>query len=479
MIVELQNIARISSGQGAPQGKENYSSIGKPFIKAGNLEELMISNDEYKSCQLVDEEVAKAYKLKIFPQNTIVFAKSGMSAMKARVYCLQNESYVVNHLATVIPNEEKVIPTYLKYYFKKFSPKYLIKDSAYPSIRLEDIKTIKIPLLSLEEQKHIVHILDQADSLRQKRKQAISLLDDYLKAVFLDMFGDPVTNPKGWKEIQLREGIQNIIDYRGKTPPLAESGIPLISAANIKNGNIDFSTKKFISEDTYKTWATRGFPKGNDLIITTEAPVGEVALFPKKGVYQLSRRVMALQPKELVNSKYLLYLMSTSSWRKRLFKDLRGSTVPRILKPDILKQKIILPSLKEQNRFVDLINKTKSIKQIMFSQHQQLDIQFQALLQKAFKGEPILQTATAKEEKIDWFKLKQVIGAIIRNLDSNDSLRGEMVIAKYTYLVQELFGVHIGLHKPCWLGKKFSKEHKQKISDSMKRYWKNKRENNL
>lgn len=83
----LKDIAIISAGQGAPQGESNYCDNGTPFVKAGNLQEL-IEGKPITKIQNVSDDVAKKHKLKLYPKGTILFAKSGMSCMKGYVYVL-------------------------------------------------------------------------------------------------------------------------------------------------------------------------------------------------------------------------------------------------------------------------------------------------------------------------------------------------------------------------------------------------------
>ena len=132
----LKDIAIIGAGQGAPQGDENYSNAGTPFVKAGNLQELLDGKD-INDIQQVTDKVAKKHKLKLYPKGTILFAKSGMSCMKGYVYVLPQEAHVVSHLACITPNED--ISEYLRFYFNYHKPNQLVKDAAYPSISLSDI----------------------------------------------------------------------------------------------------------------------------------------------------------------------------------------------------------------------------------------------------------------------------------------------------------------------------------------------------
>ncbi|MDJ0727946.1 MAG: restriction endonuclease subunit S [Prochloraceae cyanobacterium] len=202
------------------------------------------------------------------------------------------------------------------------------------------------------------------------------------------MFGDPVTNPKKWPEKPLSEFIEIIIDYRGKTPKKSNKGIPLISAANIHNGQIDLSYEQYISEEDYKVWTTRGFTQAGDILITTEAPVGEIAPYPDSGVYQISRRVMALRPNtNKILSSFLLHTMLSKNWSQRLKKVTRGSTVPRVLKPDILGQMIPYAPMNLQHKFDCFVQRHKSLTEKQKSLPNQLDNLFNSLLQKAFKGE--------------------------------------------------------------------------------------------
>lgn len=151
------------------------------------------------------------------------------------------------------------------------------------------------------------------------------------------------------RQITINDGLQKIIDYRGKTPPKSKSGITLISAANIKSGTLDFSRREFINEEDYANWTTRGFTKPGDVLFTTEAPTAEVALYPEKGTYQISRRVIALRTDEKVlHNLYLFYLLQSPPIKQRMLSANRGSTVPRLLKTDITEFLIEVPDYPQQ-----------------------------------------------------------------------------------------------------------------------------------
>ncbi|WP_179957677.1 restriction endonuclease subunit S [Exilibacterium tricleocarpae] len=145
--------------------------------------------------------------------------------------------------------------------------------------------------------------------------------------------------------------LETIIDYRGKTPPKSPEGIPTLTAANVKNGRIDLSKVSYVSKETYERWTTRGFPKARDVMITTEAPVGEVAPFPGDQTYLMTRRVIAMRGKEgILHNDFLLYVLLSSKFKNRLLEKARGSTVPRVLKTDITELEIPVPDFEIQKK---------------------------------------------------------------------------------------------------------------------------------
>ena len=118
--IHIKHFAKVSSGQGAPQRETDFSDDGIPFIRAGSLEDLLNGKEETELPK-VNEAIAKEYRLKLYQPNTIVFAKSGMSALKGRIYKLKNPCYIVNHLAT-LELTDKVIPDYVIFTLRYFSP---------------------------------------------------------------------------------------------------------------------------------------------------------------------------------------------------------------------------------------------------------------------------------------------------------------------------------------------------------------------
>ena len=131
-MVRLGDVTTVTAGQGAPQSTSDYSNEGTAFIRAGHLSDLLSGSLCENDIPKVSEVIAVTHKLKLYPRNSIVFAKSGMSCVKGYVYKLKNDCHVVNHLACLIPNT--VSPDFLRYSLLRFPPNRLIKDESYPSM---------------------------------------------------------------------------------------------------------------------------------------------------------------------------------------------------------------------------------------------------------------------------------------------------------------------------------------------------------
>lgn len=150
-----------------------------------------------------------------------------------------------------------------------------------------------------------------------------------------------------WLTAPLENCLDALIDYRGKTPEKTAVGIPLITAKIIKGGRIETPTE-FIATDAYDSWMRRGIPKAGDVVLTVEAPLGEVAqLGPEK--IALAQRVVTLRGKTgVLDSTYLLYLLQSEGMQAALKARATGTTVLGIKQSELRKVVVTLPPLSEQ-----------------------------------------------------------------------------------------------------------------------------------
>jgi type I restriction enzyme S subunit len=274
----------------------------------------------------------------------------------------------------------KVFTPYLYRFFKynKLKSKSQAVGAIYKNLNTDQIKGIQIPLPPLPQQQKIANILDAADALRQNDKALIAKYDQLTQALFLDMFGDPVSS----KIIELGEVIKLI---GGGTPSkmIDEYWIGTIPWASVKDLKSDLltSTIDHISEAAIANSATNLIPAGS-LIIATRMAVGKAVICLQDTA--INQDLKAVKIIGEANVKFLQHLFKS---KESYFDSVSsGATVKGIKIEHITKLKVPFPPIELQNQFakrVAVIEEQKAIAQKSLEHSEAL---FNSLLQKAFKG---------------------------------------------------------------------------------------------
>ena len=367
----LKDLAVICAGQGAPQGDNNYCENGTPFVKAGNLQELL-EGKAITSIQNVSDEVAKKHKLKLYPKGTILFAKSGMSCMKGYVYVLPQSAYVVSHLACVTPNEDA--SEYLRYFFNYHKPNQLVKDAAYPSISLSDIGNLVVDMKSESERNAIVSVLQHAESVITLRQKELQKLDDLVKARFVELFGDPVRNPMQWDTYPLEECLERIDNGKSficSDKPRTDNNPAILKLSAATYGDYrPHENKALLDESLFVESAE---VHAGDLLFTrknTPELVGMAAYVqntPSK--LMMPDLIFRLVPNEKINAVFLWQLINCKEFRPVIQAISGGSakSMSNISKERLGKLKVICPPRELQDSlipFVKQVDKSKVVESI-------------------------------------------------------------------------------------------------------------------
>ncbi|WP_051416774.1 restriction endonuclease subunit S [Paenibacillus sp. J14] len=265
-----------------------------------------------------------------------------------------------------------------------------------PHINKKVLEDIEVPLPSYDQQKEIAYLLDKAQTLINKRKQAIAKLDELVQAVFLDMFGDPVSNDKSWEQHIFNKFIQDI--ESGWSPVCKttqansdEWGVLKLSA--ITSGLYNASENKVITESTIPKPSLE--VRAGDLLFVRKNTldlVGTCAyVFETPSKLMLPDTIFrfVLREDSKMNKLFLWQLFNYPKYKKQIQK-LAGGTagsMPNISKSKLLNFEVIFPDPELQNKFSAIVHKIELQKRKQFHSLQQLESNFQALLQKAFKGE--------------------------------------------------------------------------------------------
>ena len=223
-------------------------------------------------------------------------------------------------------------------------------------ITLSVLKSLEIPLPPLDEQKRIAAILDKADQLRQKRRQAIAFLDNLTQSIFLEMFGDPVSNPKGWPVKELTDFEQFLTSgSRGWAKFYAEKGRPFIRIQNLRNGKLSTDDLIFVNAPD-NAESRRTLVSGGDVLISITADLGRVAVVPPDlhGGANINQHIALLRPKG-INSFYLASYLASDGGKKQFSALNRQGVKAGLNFTDVRGLKILTPPMDMQDKFEQLL----------------------------------------------------------------------------------------------------------------------------
>lgn len=376
----------VTGGTPSTSVKEYWENGNIPWLNSGELNKGYIYNAE----NFITEAGLKSSSTKMMPADTVLIALTGatcgLSAI-SKIEACANQS-----VTGILPSKNHV-PEYLFYYLRTQRQRILDKawGNAQPHISQAFIKEFKVPLPPLPDQLHIANLLSKAENLIAQRKESICLLDEYLKSTFLEMFGEPVINPKGW-ELKTLDKISNVgSSKRVFVEELVESGIPFFRGTEIgqlgEGKNITptlYITKEHFEELKSHT----GVPVIGDLLMPSICPDGRIfRVVNNESFYFKDGRVLWVKPNQnIVNSFYLHNTL------KRLFitnynKIASGTTFAELKIVALKKIQVPMPPIELQTQFAHIVEKTEAIKTQYQQSLQELENLYGSLNQKAFRGE--------------------------------------------------------------------------------------------
>lgn len=296
----------------------------------------------------------------------------------------------------IIFRDERYDPNYLKHFLtsdgfhKQFMNTVAGVGGSLVRARPAEVERIEIPLPPMEEQKRIAAILDKADAIRRKRQQAIDLADEFLRTVFLDMFGDPVTNPKGFPTGTIRDLVATA-NYGSSAKATETVGeFPILRMGNITyDGSIDLKNLKYIDLDEKDK--PKYLAKNGDLLFNrtnSKELVGKTAVYDRDEPVAIAGYLVRVRTNEKGNNYYISGYLNSSHGKKTLLNMCKSIVgMANINAQEMQNISILLPPLELQNQYQEIVVSTKN-KLENFERSKEFEANlFDALSQKAFSGQ--------------------------------------------------------------------------------------------
>ena len=373
-----------------------YLDSGYPLITSKNLKQGII---DFSDVSLISEEdYNNINKRSRVNKGDILYSMIGSIGN----YALVNKEphYAIKNVALFKFIDKRLYNKYFLHLINSFvierQIKKAMKGGTQKFVSLKILRNLKIPLPPLDQQKKIAAILDAADAYRQKTKALITKYDDLTQSLFLDMFGDPVTNPKGW-EIQC---LSNVCTLQGgfsfKSKDFVENGVKLVKIGNVHFQNIIWDEVDLLPKEFLVKHSNFSLNEGDILMALTRPIIKSLgtvkAVTVKKSDLPclLNQRVARFVPNESkIKKRYLLDYIYSNYFKNKIDKYSSTSLQPNVSNKQIEKIEIFVPPLEIQNQFTKRVQAIEAQKAQAQASLAQADHLFNSLLQRAFKGELI------------------------------------------------------------------------------------------
>ena len=345
---------------------------------------------DLESCGWISEREHKAIFRRCDPRyGDILLTKDGANTGNASINTLHEEISLLSSVAMIRTDPTVADGHFVLQYL--LSPEGqtrltdLVSGNAITRLTLAKIKAFSIPSAPLPEQRAIAAVLDSLDDAIQKTEQIIAKLQQVKQGLLHDLLTrgiddngelrDPERHPeqfqdsplgripKGWRIVQLQALLEHVIDYRGRTPlklgmRWGSGEIPALSAMNVQMGRIDLSRETYFGSDAlYRRWMTDGDVKRGDIIITLEAPLGNVAQVSDERRYILSQRVVLLRFRRMdISNDFAAWQMRSDPIQRQLVRWSTGTTATGIQRAKLNLIPLLVPSLTEQSSVTILLH---------------------------------------------------------------------------------------------------------------------------
>lgn len=363
-----------------------------PVLRAGNITEFGVTFEDlvYVPKRFVSE------KQLLRSGDVLIAASSGsLDVVGKAAPVLHDYEGVFGAFCKVLrPRKSHIEPSYFAHYFKTVEYRRKVSSLAaganINNLKNEHLDELLIPLPPLQEQRRIAAILDKADALRAKRREALAQLDRLAQSIFVEMFGDPSDNPQCWIKKPLSELIaeDESINY-GVVQPGDDvaDGVPLIRVGDLIDGQVRHESLKRIAPEIERSYQ-RSRLKGDEILVSCVGSVGVVALasISERG-FNIARAVARIRVGDGMDRDFLATQLQTSAIQRYFTQELRTVSQPTLNIKQISETQLICPPLAMQRLFADRLDAVRKTRKRLISSSDLNESMFHSLQYRAFRGE--------------------------------------------------------------------------------------------
>ena len=381
-IKKLGEICAIVSG-GTPSrtNTEFWDGGTIPWIKIGDIKEKHVSKaDEYITQAGLDGSSAK-----MLSKGTIlytIFATLGEAGILTIDACT-NQAIA----GITIKNQSEALTDYLYYFLKskKSHVTALGRGVAQNNINLSILRNFEVPIPALSMQKQIVDVLDKAEKIIEARQQQLQKLDELVKARFVELFGDPIINPRGFEKVPLSKLAEIKIGPFGSLlhkEDYIQAGHALVNPSHIIDGKISIDSKLTVSEEKFNELRAYHLRVG-DVVMGRRGEMGRCAVVTENGLL-CGTGSLLIRTNVEVTADYIQKIISFPSFKKTIEEMAVGQTMPNLNVPIVSRFQIIKPPFEVQKAYYDFVSQTDKSKAVIQKALDEAQLLFDSLMQQYF-----------------------------------------------------------------------------------------------
>jgi len=368
-----------------------YKKLGEVCDKVSNLKwQNVPSNSVYSyvdltavdrdsfnitNTQSINRENAPSRAKQIIKQNDVLFGTTRPTLRRVCVVEDKNDGDICSTGFCVLRPKSEIVSSKWVFY-QLMAEKYyayiepLQSGATYPAVTDAVVKSYIIPIPPISEQQHIVEELDLLSSIIEKKKVQLKELDNLAQSLFYEMFGDPITNDKGW-EVMTLEAISHLITDGSHYSPKddAKGVIPMLSVKDMRQTHFSYETCKWIGKVEYNKLVANGCkPLKDDVLIAKDGSFFKyIFVLTQEREQAILSSIAILRPKvSLVNPYYVARYLSTKEIFSKVEREyLTGTAIKRVILKGIRKMPIILPPLSLQQQFASKIEAIEHQKELI------------------------------------------------------------------------------------------------------------------